>query len=140
MGKKTVIRRLAKRSPVSVELVKAAVLDEYGEAGLPQDFTIDMPAGLNGDDQGAAPGEEPHHPEDLDQRDLVDAIRERIRSASTERELGDINADLARNHDALGEDLYGGLVQEVKVRQGELHPPATKVLTGAGNGGRKSPF
>lgn len=36
MAKKTVIRRLAKRAPVSVELTTAAVLDEYAEASVPQ--------------------------------------------------------------------------------------------------------
>lgn len=39
MGKKTVCRRLAKRAPVSTDLVQAAVLDEYGEAGLDQRLT-----------------------------------------------------------------------------------------------------
>jgi recombination protein RecT len=38
MGAKTLIRRLAKRAPLSVELVRAAVLDEYGEAGLEQEL------------------------------------------------------------------------------------------------------
>lgn len=36
MAKKTVIRRLAKRCPMSVELQRAASLDEYAEEGLPQ--------------------------------------------------------------------------------------------------------
>jgi recombination protein RecT len=35
MGKKTLIRKLAKRAPMSVELVTAAVQDEYVEAGVP---------------------------------------------------------------------------------------------------------
>lgn len=38
MGKKTVIRRLAKRCPVSTELVRAAMLDEYGDAGVHQEL------------------------------------------------------------------------------------------------------
>lgn len=36
MAKKTVIRRLAKRAPISTDLVRAAMTDEYGEAGVEQ--------------------------------------------------------------------------------------------------------
>lgn len=36
MGKKTVTRRLAKRAPISTDLVRAAAMDEYGEAGVDQ--------------------------------------------------------------------------------------------------------
>ncbi len=36
MAKKTVIRRLAKRAPVSTEMQRAASLDEYAEAGIGQ--------------------------------------------------------------------------------------------------------
>lgn len=38
MARKTPLRRLAKRTPVSVELVTAAVLDEHGEEGVPQNL------------------------------------------------------------------------------------------------------
>jgi recombination protein RecT len=38
MAKKTVIRRLAKRVPMSVEMTKASVLDEYGEVGVQQEL------------------------------------------------------------------------------------------------------
>lgn len=43
MAKKTVIRRLFKYLPVSIELAKAVGMDEQAEAGLPQDnpLTID---------------------------------------------------------------------------------------------------
>ncbi len=50
MWKKTVIRRLAKLLPMSVEMSTAVQLDEQAEAGLPQDFngvidgTVDEPA------------------------------------------------------------------------------------------------
>lgn len=42
-AKKTVIRRLAKRTPVSIEFQEAALKDEYGEAGVHQD----LPAAAN---------------------------------------------------------------------------------------------
>jgi recombination protein RecT len=41
MAKKTVIRRLAKRAPVSIEIQRAAVLDEYAEAGVPQGLAVE---------------------------------------------------------------------------------------------------
>lgn len=44
MSLKTVIRRLCKRLPASVELTKAVMIDEYNEAGIP----VDMP-NLGGD-------------------------------------------------------------------------------------------
>jgi recombination protein RecT len=40
MAKKTPLRRLAKRAPLSVELVTAAVLDEYAEMGIAQDLPL----------------------------------------------------------------------------------------------------
>lgn len=39
MAKKTAIRRLFKYLPVSIEIQRATALDEYGEAGLSQDFS-----------------------------------------------------------------------------------------------------
>jgi len=42
MAKKTVVRRLVKLLPLSVEVSKAVALDEAAEAGLPQ-ATIDLP-------------------------------------------------------------------------------------------------
>ena len=42
MAKKTVIRKLAKRAPLSTELRAAATLDEYGEAGLPQNLALNF--------------------------------------------------------------------------------------------------
>jgi len=41
MARKTVIRRLAKRCPVSVELQRAAALDEYADAGVSQSLAAD---------------------------------------------------------------------------------------------------
>lgn len=51
MGKKTLIRRLAKRAPVSVELQSAAALDEYAEAGVPQGLAL----GLTVDEASSLP-------------------------------------------------------------------------------------
>lgn len=46
MAKKTPIRRLAKRSPLSVEVARAAVIDEYAEAGIGQNLTMGLEAGV----------------------------------------------------------------------------------------------
>ncbi len=45
MAKKTVIRRLAKRCPISVEMQRAASLDEYADEGVAQnlDLEFDLP-------------------------------------------------------------------------------------------------
>ncbi len=40
MAKKTVIRKLAKRAPVSIEVRRAAALDEYGEAAMLPAFDL----------------------------------------------------------------------------------------------------
>lgn len=44
MARKTPIRRLAKRLPLSPEFQKAAVLDEYVDAGVATDFTSEIDA------------------------------------------------------------------------------------------------
>jgi recombination protein RecT len=44
MAKKTVIRRLAKRAPVSAEMQAAAALDELGENGVPQGLGVGLEA------------------------------------------------------------------------------------------------
>jgi len=46
MAKKTVIRRLFKYLPVSIEMQKAVIIDEYAEAGIKQDYSeaIDVSA------------------------------------------------------------------------------------------------
>lgn len=44
MARKTLIRKIAKRAPISVQLQKAAVLDEYGEAGIPQGMGLELGA------------------------------------------------------------------------------------------------
>jgi len=45
MAKKTVIRRLAKRLPLSIEFQRAAVADEYAEAGVFTEDVVDMTTG-----------------------------------------------------------------------------------------------
>lgn len=52
MARKTAIRRLAKRCPVSVEIQRAASMDELAEIGEPQELTADL--GLSPTDQLAA--------------------------------------------------------------------------------------
>jgi len=42
MAKKTAIRRLAKRCPVSVELSQAATIDEHHEAEIPVPAPLDF--------------------------------------------------------------------------------------------------
>lgn len=67
MAKKTVIRRLFKYLPVSIEMNLAVGLDEQAEAGLPQDnpMTIDsetgeiLDEGQQSEDAGSAAVEEP---------------------------------------------------------------------------------
>lgn len=50
MAKKTPLRRLAKRAPISIELTQAASLDEYGEAGVNQDLARSL--GIQHEDAG----------------------------------------------------------------------------------------
>lgn len=105
MAKKTVIRRLFKYLPVSVELQQAVALDERGEAGLSQLI----------DDMGAIEGtatEVPEHPvvefsevalliENASTRDQVDLARDQIRYV-----LGDIpQQDLRALADAKEKEL-----------------------------------
>jgi recombination protein RecT len=52
MAKKTAIRRIAKRAPLSVEIQKAAALDELAEAELPQDLGAEL--GLSRTDEVSA--------------------------------------------------------------------------------------
>lgn len=44
MAKKTVLRRLCKLLPCSVEMERAVALDERAEIGLPQEIELDLPA------------------------------------------------------------------------------------------------
>ena len=61
MAKKTVIRRLFKYLPVSIEMQRAVTLDEQADAGVAQDHNVidmasdDAPAGYIGNEGGAAP-------------------------------------------------------------------------------------
>jgi hypothetical protein len=42
MAKKTAVRRIAKNLPMSAQMVRAAILDEYGSAGVRADDAIDV--------------------------------------------------------------------------------------------------
>lgn len=46
MAKKTALRRLCKLLPMSVQMQAAITLDEHAEAGIPQQFTVDVPLEL----------------------------------------------------------------------------------------------
>jgi recombination protein RecT len=65
MAKKTVIRRLAKRAPVSAELQTAASLDEMAEVGVQQPLAIGLesPAALPGPPVGNHSLRAPKNPE-----------------------------------------------------------------------------
>ncbi len=66
MGCKTMIRELAKRAPLSAELMAVASRDEYEEVGIPSAApAIDFrPAGVT--EQPGPPGSEAAHPETMD--------------------------------------------------------------------------
>jgi recombination protein RecT len=106
MAKKTVIRRLFKYLPVSIELQRAVGLDEQADAGIPQhnamlidgDYTR-----IESDDSGTP--------------STAAEVHERLQSATTLDELNDA-ADLIRDlpmgeeRDSLGE-LYAKLGEEL---------------------------
>lgn len=73
MYKKTVLRRLCKMLPVSVELQKAVALDEHEEAGIPQDLAaiVDVDS-TPADEPTPDPQPEPEIPDDPG--DVADAI------------------------------------------------------------------
>lgn len=82
MAKKTVIRRLFKYLPVSIELATAVGLDEQSEAGLPQDnpLTIDQDTG---EITGGQEQEQHEHPAGSDwapSAEEQEAIRQREES------------------------------------------------------------
>jgi recombination protein RecT len=83
MAKKTVIRRLFKYLPVSIEMARAVGLDEQAEVGIPQDnpLTVDadtgeITGGMEEDpapDHGREPLPDPKHADFL--RDMDEAAR-----------------------------------------------------------------
>ncbi len=70
MYKKTVLRRLCKMLPVSVELQKAVALDEHQEAGIPQDLAAIV------DVTSTPASEEPPRQDDLSPTELATGERE----------------------------------------------------------------
>ena len=81
MAKKSVLRRLLKLAPCSAELQRAVTLDEAGDLGIPQEFTIDV---TPEDTNGAAEGDSlvcpdckadlPMHEEDCPQQGADEAM------------------------------------------------------------------
>lgn len=57
------------------------------------------------------------------QRDAVDDCRERMQTATTDRDLQNVSAWMVQNRQLLG-DAYDGLVKELKTRTGELQRQA----------------
>lgn len=99
MALKTVIRRLFKYLPVSVEIQRAVQLDEKADAGLPQDnaFVID------GDFRPAEPS-------------LADAFADRIRAAADRPEADQVLEEAL----ALPQDEYAQLQALVEERFKEV--------------------
>jgi recombination protein RecT len=100
MAKKTVIRRLFKYLPVSIEMQRAVTIDERGDAGLSQ--MIDDIGAIDGSasevDETQQLTEKPAEPmpdKDGKSAPTYVAIAERIKAATTADEL-DLVADLAR--------------------------------------------
>lgn len=138
MAKKTPLRRLAKRAPMSVDLTRAAVLDEYGEAGVDQKLgnkllvNMDQPEQLptgrqrlqrNGSaDTPAAPAEVIDAAPALPENHLAEDILDRIVGAESEEELADAVQGVSRYERELGEH-YGRVVEAYRKRRGELGLP-----------------
>lgn len=55
MAKKTALRRLCKLLPMSVQMQAAISLDESAEAGIPQNYTVDVPLDLQPTSEDPAP-------------------------------------------------------------------------------------
>lgn len=72
MACKTLIRRMAKRMPLSPELSVAAGLDELADAGIPQRLDQHLPqvGGVEDELQGRLDGERPEHVSGVDDPDL----------------------------------------------------------------------
>lgn len=91
MAKKTVLKRVLKLAPASVELQRAIALDEHAEAGLPQDLDAVATAEF-----GAAMTNGQEAPKALDR--LADALEEKAAPMAVEEaeDPADPRADLVR--------------------------------------------
>lgn len=144
MAKKTVLRRLSKRAPISIELTQAAAMDEYGEVGaatahaaamLPpsegrhslQAPRVDMevPPDIDGVDEPPPPDVQPS-PEDIEREDAARQLEERIAEAEDETALKDLEAEIAERGDYLGDDRCRLLREAAARKRGSLKPKRGK--------------
>ncbi|CAI1208308.1 P33 [Serratia entomophila] len=119
MAKKTVIRRLFKYLPVSIEMQRAVVIDEKAEAGVSQD------------NSSVITGE--YSVIDDDQNDRLTAVQEDARqqveaiinsldpSQTGAKELfAKAEAEIAELAPSLGEDIYAGFVMTMNDMRAEF--------------------
>ena len=141
MALKTTLRRLAKRFPVSVELVRAAMIDEYGEAGIRFDAP-ELPAlpapPVNGtlaqqseppqQDDGPAevwpPGDagqpsqarESTENDESAKQDLVLDLGERLKLAASQDDFNAVGKLMAQHREWLGEPRYAAVLNTYQER------------------------
>lgn len=127
MAKKTVIRRLFKYLPVSIELSQAVGLDEQSESGLPQDnpLTIDSDSG---EITGGMPHQDQNHDEPL-HPDNPEAGADPVPKAEVLRRISAAKT---------GEDLEAAraLIPQLPdaMEQAECNAAATKRFAAIGKG------
>ncbi len=108
MALKTCVRMLAKRCPLSVEIQKAAVLDEYAEAGIPQPLGVDFaPAAESGDDEG--------------DRAFTDLCR-RLEEVQTPGDMEALDAEATRRREHMGEENWKEFCHVRDERRRQLRP------------------
>jgi recombination protein RecT len=162
MAIKTPIRRLSKRAPMSVELVRAAVIDEYNEAAidLMGQLPADMPAPPEGrtlyreappgaetpplPEDEASGGDKPRDPSGADpaalredrallaQETLTQAQRQ-IDGATTDFELGIAGKTMTENRDLWGEEAYEGVLAHYQAKKRKVEAKAAKKKPSAGD-------
>lgn len=89
MAKKTVIRRLFKYLPVSIEMQRAVGLDEHADAGLPQHnaLVIDANYRIESDAEAEADREEHEAGASEQEKDMSQLIHDAMAAATSEDEL-----------------------------------------------------
>lgn len=118
MGRKTVIRRLAKYLPLSVEFATAAELDALAEAGKPQglDGVLDGEYSVTPDDAPSAEGEANDASADSERRHPI-VFADKIREAASEDEVREWQ-EAAR--ESLPAEDQAGLAEIAETRIQEL--------------------
>ncbi len=147
MAKKTVIRRLAKRAPLSSELIQAAVSDEYGEAaigagGRPEQTINGPPVGrislrppaaaqtpdVENQDQGGdgfAPSDQPADdgelsPEEIAVIQAVEDMNETIGLAETAKDLEKVGKTLATWESRLSPEQHAAVRDALAAKQQQI--------------------